>query len=365
MAHYKDQVPGTHDLADKKIVFNGWAAWEPHGEVKKWSYNPTPLGEDRVEIKITHSGICGSDIHTIDSGWFPTEYPVIPGHEIVGVITAVGSQVTTLKVGDRVGVGAQAGACMNKKGNCVECATDLEQHCRGGPTYTYNSKYPDGQHSFGGYADRVRVPFPFAFKIPDAIPSDKAAPLLCAGATVYSPLARFNVGKLGKVGIIGVGGLGHLALKYAVAMGANTVAVSHSDAKRADVAKWGVKHYLNSHDANAMKEAYRTFDFLLLTANPDGNIGHYLDLMKVDGTFCIVGAPEEDFKIPPFRIIVGRPCITASAIGSIKEIQEMLAFSAKHNVVPDIQTWPMEKVNDAIKTVRDGSIRYRAVLINP
>jgi len=354
-----------HPNADQSVEFKGYAAFEAKGPVKAWSYNPPKVSSDFVEVKISHCGICGSDIHTIDSGWGPSNYPVIPGHEIIGEVTAIGDKVSHLKVGDRVGIGAQCGSCLD----CYECKEKWENHCSKKLIWTYNSKYPDGQVSQGGYADRVRCQSDFVFKLPESISSAEAAPLMCAGVTVFAPLARSLTRPGMKVGIIGIGGLGHLGVMFASKLQegkCEVVAISHNAKKKDDALKMGAKSFLDTSDADQLKAAFRTFDYVLCTANGKAqDYNTWLSIIKLGGTFCTVGLPEEPMPVYAFSLIGAQVNFTASGIGSIKEIQEMLAFADKHNVRPIIERMPMEKANDGIQRVRDGKVRYRVVLENP
>lgn len=358
-----------HPNADQSVEFKGYAAYEPKADVKPLSYNPPKISEDFVEIAISHCGICGSDIHTMDSGWGPSNYPVIVGHEIIGKVTAVGSAVKNVAVGDRVGVGAQCGSCLNRNGDCKECAAGWQQHCPKQLIWTYNSKYPDGQVSQGGYADRVRCNSSFAFKIPESISSAEAAPLMCAGVTVFAPLQRHMTRPNMKVAVIGVGGLGHLAVMFASKLqngSAEVTAVSHNSKKKDAALAMGAKAFLDTSDAEQVKAAFRKFDLVLCTANGKGqDYNTWLSTITLGGTFCTVGLPEEPMQIAAFALMGAQVNLTASGIGSIGEIEQMLAFADKHNVRPIIQRFPMDKVNEGIKSVRDGSVRFRVVLENP
>jgi len=333
--------------------------------VQDFAYNPPKLADDFVEVKISHCGICGSDIHTIDSGWGPSNYPVIVGHEIVGHVTAVGKDVKHLQLGDRVGIGAQCGACLK----CDACTKGLDNHCPT-PHYatTYNGKYPDGQVTQGGYADFKRCQGDFVFKLPDSISSAEAAPLLCAGATVFAPLQRHVTRADMQVGVIGVGGLGHLAVKFASKMfdgKLDVTAISHNDKKKDDALAMGAKHFLNTGDKEQLKAAAKSFDVLLCTANgKDQDYATWLTLLKFQGTFCMVGAPEVPMPIPVFPLLLGQLHVTGSLIGSIAEVKTMLEFADKHNVRPIIERLPMSQANEGIKRVREGKARYRVVLEN-
>jgi len=283
---------------------------------------------------------------------------MVPGHEIVGIVTSAGHKVSELKVGERVGVGAQCCSCLNAK-TCKPCATQLEQYCAKN-TGTYNSKYQDGTPSYGGYATRVRVHSHFVFKIPDNLKSAEAAPLFCAGATVYEPLRRWNMGKGHKVGIIGIGELGHLGIQFAAALGCETVAISSTPAKKEVAAKLGATGFISTPEEK--KAAAGTFDFIIQTDNYTTDITGYLGLLKTFGTLCLVGAAENNLQISPLSLIFGSREVTGSMIASPSRIKEMLQLAAEKNIAALIQEWPIEKVNEAISGVRKGDPRFRYVL---
>lgn len=334
------------------------------------SYNPPKLSEhpDWVEVAIDCCGICGSDIHTIDAGWGPTNFPVIVGHEIIGRVSAAGPKVTNVKVGDRVGIGAQCGSCHNANGDCEECGSGNENHCRRTHVWTYNSKYPDGQVSQGGYADRIRCDAKFAFHIPENISSQEAAPLMCAGATVYSPLVRSLTRPNMRVGIIGIGGLGHLAVMFASKLqngSCEVTAISHNSKKKEAALSMGATKFLDTSDEEAVKQHFRYFDYVLTTANgSDMDVSKWMSMVRLGGGCCTVGIPEAPFRIAAFSLLGARINFTASSIGSIAEIESMLKFCSEHNVRPIIERMPMEKANEGIAKVRDGSVRFRVVLEN-
>jgi len=342
---------------------NAYAVFSPGGTIRPWSYTPRPLGDRDIEIKITHSGICHSDIHTMDQGlgWGKTTYPVVVGHEIVGHIVKKGRKVDQYEIGDRVGVGAQCWSCL--KDTCAECKCGDNNHCARG-VFTYNGKYEDGKNSYGGYAERVRVISDFAFKIPDNIPSDLAAPLLCAGVTVYSPLREHGVTKNTKVAITGMGGLGHLAIQFANKMGAHVTVISHSKSKQKDAMALGAHAFLDSEDKKAMGVS-RQFDFILVTAAYTGiDWNNLIQLARPRGKVVLVGAPEEEVHFTPFSIIVGSKNFCGSMIGSTGTVQEMLDFCSRNDVRPVIQKLPMNQVNEGVQAVRSGNVRYRIVLEN-
>ena len=331
-------------------------------QFEKWEYTPRPVGDDDVEVKIDYCGICGSDIHTAFGGWGEVEYPIIVGHEIVGHVTAKGKNVKHVAVGDRVGCGAQCGSCLKKEG-CRGCSSGNENHCTEGIVWTYNSKFPDGERAQGGYADMKRFPAHFAFKIPENIASDVAAPLLCAGATVYSPLKRYGAGPGKKVGIIGVGGLGHLAVQFAAKMGAEVVAIGRSKGKAADAKKMGATDYISMDDAEAVKRYKYKLDLVVCTANgKDMPYDQYIALCNLDAYFCIVALPEDRVSLAPNVFTGSRVHVCGSSIGNVEEIKDMLAFASKHDVRPWIELLPMSEVNEGIRKVKENDVKYRVVL---
>ncbi|ETI33267.1 hypothetical protein F443_20050 [Phytophthora nicotianae P1569] len=345
---------------------NAYAAFDRTGECKLWQYQSRPLGDEDVEIKISHCGICGSDLHTIDGGWGPAPYPCVVGHEIIGEVTLAGPNVKNLAVGDRVGVGAQVWACLNRDSNdkCRDCGDGEDAACDQG-VWTYNATYKDGAKSYGGYADYVRVDSNYAFKIPEVIPSDVAAPLLCAGATVFTPLKQEGVKAGDRVGVVGIGGLGHIAIQFIRALGAAPVAFSRSANKEKEILSMGAEEFYNLSDTEQQKKAAGSVDFLLLTADAN-NMPYdlYLSLVRKRGTLIMVGVPNDQIKISPFSLIPRAVRVRGSAIGSIRDIEGMLKLAAKKNVRPIIQKLPMAKVNEGLDMVREGRVRYRVVLEN-
>ncbi|KAK1946581.1 NADP-dependent alcohol dehydrogenase C 2 [Phytophthora citrophthora] len=335
--------------------------------VQPWEYESRPLGAEDVEIKISHCGICGSDLHVIDSGWKPTLYPCVVGHEIVGEVTQAGPDVKDLKVGDRVGVGAQVWACLNKdpKNPCKDCAKGADAYCHG-IVGTYNSKYKDGSKSYGGYAEYVRVLSDYAFKIPEAIPSDAAAPLLCAGTTVFTPFKEAGVKAGDRVGIVGIGGLGHLAIQFAKAMGADAVvAFSRSANKETEVCSLGADEFVNYSDPEQAKAAEGSVDVLLVTADADGMPYHlFLSFLASRGTCIMVGLPNDEVHFKPAQVVMKGAKFVGSHIGSIQDVKDMLELAAEKNVRPVVQKLPMSKANEGIQMLRDGKVRYRVVLEN-
>ncbi|EER25748.1 hypothetical protein D8B26_004150 [Coccidioides posadasii str. Silveira] len=354
-------------------AFEGWVGHSATSPLTFTTFKPKPFTPFDVDIKITHCGICGSDIHTLRSGWGPTNYPCVVGHEIVGHVVRVGSAVNTLsspskdlRVGDRVGVGAQCNSCL--KPDCEECVSGLEHYCPR-RTGTYNGKFPDGSKSYGGYARYWRGPAYFVFRIPDALSSAVAAPLLCGGITVFSPLLRNGAGPGKSVGIIGIGGLGHMGLLFAKAMGCDrVVAISRSKSKRSDALNGlGADHFIaTDEDKDWAKRNANSLHFIISTVS-SGNVplAQYLRLLKRNGQFIQVGAPEERF--PSFNVgpmITKGTVIAGSQLGSPDEIRQMLDLAAQKKVLPWIQERSMDDVNNALVDMDAGKARYRYVLVN-
>ena len=349
--------------------FRGWIGHDDkaaQGNLSWSTFTPKPFNRTDIDIKISTCGICGSDIHTLRSGWGSTHYPICVGHEIVGHVVRVGEAVDKVKLGDRVGVGAQAFSCL--RNDCEECSNGLEQHCTR-MVGTYNGKYPDGSRSMGGYADYVRVPAHFAIKIPARLKSEHAAPMMCGGITVYSPLKKNGAGPGKRVGIIGLGGLGHFGILFAKALGCDAVvAISRRRNKVEDATAMGATAYIaTSEDETWARKHSRSLDLIISTvSSPDMPLESYLRLLRTNGTFVQVGAPEDKLpRIAAFGLI-GKGCqIGGSQIGSPKEIEEMLKFAAEKGLEPWVQTRSMRDANKSVVDMEDGKARYRYVLVNP
>jgi uncharacterized zinc-type alcohol dehydrogenase-like protein len=336
----------------------GYAATAPDSGLAPWDFTRRGLRADDVLIDITHCGICHSDLHTARNDWGRTTYPVVPGHEIVGTVAAVGEDVTRHAVGDRVAIGCLVDACME----CEHCKAGLEQYCKKGSTGTYNGKdRHDGSPTYGGYSDKIVCREAFVLKVPDSLPMDAAAPLLCAGITTYSPLRQWKIGSGSKVAVAGLGGLGHMGVKLAAAMGADVTVLSRSEDKRADAEALGAHAFLNTTDREAMRAAYGTFDMVLNTIPVRHDVAPYLQLLKVDGVQVIVGMIE---KMPELHsgILLGRKILTGSGIGGLAETQEMLDFCAEKGIVPEIETIAMETVNEAYDRMEASNVKYRFVI---
>jgi uncharacterized zinc-type alcohol dehydrogenase-like protein len=318
------------------------------------------IGSRDIGIEILYCGICHSDLHTARNEWKGTTFPAVPGHEIVGRVAQVGKDVTSFKVGDLCAVGCLVDSCRQ----CVNCKDHLEQYCEGPATFTYNS--PDkhtGKTTYGGYSNYIVVDKDFVLRISDKLDLAGVAPLLCAGITVYSPLHHWKVKKGQKVGVVGLGGLGHMAVKIAHAMGAHVTMFTSSQSKVADAKKLGADEVVITKEEGALKKLSHTFDFILNTVAASHDINAYLQLLKRDGTMCLVGAPEHPH--PPTDVsslIFFRRQLAGSLIGGIKETQEMLDFCAKHGITADVEVIPIDKVNEAYERMLKSDVKYRFVI---
>lgn len=316
------------------------------------------LRADDVAIEIKYAGICHSDIHQVREEWGRAIFPMVPGHEIAGVVTAVGSDVTDVAVGDRVGVGCMVDSC----GECASCKDGFEQFCERGAVMTYNGTGYDDQPTLGGYSRSVVVREHFVCPIPEGIGLDEAAPLLCAGITTYSPLRRWGVGEGSKVAVVGLGGLGHMGVKIAVAMGAEVSVISRSDAKKDDSLALGAAEHLASGDPATLKGRRNYFDLVLNTVSADLDVEEYLKLVRPRGVVANVGLPTEKYQVRPGLLVGGGKVLTGSNIGGIGETKEMLAFCAEHGIGAQIETITADEVTEAYDKVVAGDVRYRYVI---
>ena len=320
-------------------------------------------GARDVQIEIAYCGVCHSDLHTVRSEWGGTLYPCVPGHEIVGRVTAVGEGVKNFKTGDTVGVGCLVGSCQH----CHACAEGLEQYCENGFVGTYNGPTADAPgHTLGGYSERIVVDEKFVLKIrhPEAQLA-AVAPLLCAGITTYSPLRHWNAGPGKKVGIVGIGGLGHMGIKLAHAMGAHTVAFTTSENKRQDALDLGADEVVVSRNADAMRAHANSFDLILDTVAASHDLDAFTKLLKRDGTLCLVGVPEHAHPSPNVGVLIfGRKAIAGSLIGGLPETQEMLDFCAERGIVSEIEMIPIQKIDEAYDRMQKSDVKYRFVIDN-
>lgn len=343
------------------IKTKGYAALAPKAPLTPYSFERRDPKEHDVVIDIKFCGICHSDIHMTRDEWgFDSPFPMVPGHEIAGVVRAVGSKVKKYKVGDKVGVGCMVDSCRT----CAHCEQQLENYCLQGNTMTYGSTERDGSAiTQGGYSNNIVVNEDFVLNIPDSISLDKAAPLLCAGITLYSPLMHWKAGPGKKVGILGMGGLGHMGVKIAVALGAEVTVISHSDKKRDDAFKFGAHKFISTKNPDVFVENAGYFDLIINTvSSAELDMALFFGLLKLDGSLVNVGAPDKPLSVNVFPLIMMRRSFSGSVIGSIKETQEMLNFCAKHNITPEIEVIEPAQVNAAYERVLKSDVRYRFVL---
>ncbi len=330
----------------------GLATHAAGAQLLPFKYDPGELAPSDVEVKISHCGVCYSDVHLIDNDWQISRYPFIPGHEIVGTVTSVGSAVIARTPGQRVGIGWQADSC----GICEWCLRGEEQLCA--------KVQPTCVGRNGGYAERIRVNWRFAIPIPEALPSEAAAPLLCAGITVYSPIRNLGTRPSSRVGIIGIGGLGHLAIQFARVFGAEVTAFSTSPDKAAEAHTLGAHHFVHTRETGALKKLAGCFDLILSTVNADLDWSGYVAALRPKGAFCFLGVPPDPVTLPVFPLIAAQRSVCGSATGSPADLAEMLDVAARHNVRALCEQFPMAKANEAIAKVKRNQVRYRAVLGN-
>ncbi|MFD9408996.1 NAD(P)-dependent alcohol dehydrogenase [Streptomyces sp. NPDC059989] len=335
-----------------------YAAPAPKAPLERTTVPRRPVGEHDVLIDIKYAGICHSDIHQVHDGWGEGIYPMVPGHEIAGVVAEVGPGVTRFAVGDRVGVGCFVDSCRV----CAYCLAGQEHFCAEGMTGTYNALDRNGEPTYGGYSTHVVVDENYTVRIPDSLALDAAAPLLCAGITLYSPLRRWQAGPGKKVAIVGLGGLGHMGVKIAAALGAEVTVLSRSLGKKEDGLRLGASHYYATDDETTFEELRGSFDLILSTVSAPIGLDAYLGLLKVDGALVNVGAPEEPVSLNLFSVIVGRKTLAGSMIGGIAETQEMLDFCAEHGLGAEIEVIGVDQVNEAYERVQAGDVRYRFVI---
>ncbi|MFJ6721237.1 MULTISPECIES: NAD(P)-dependent alcohol dehydrogenase [unclassified Streptomyces] len=335
-----------------------YAAPAPKAPLERTTVARRAVGEHDVLIDIKYAGICHSDIHQVTDGWGEGIYPMVPGHEIAGVVTEIGAGVTKFAVGDHVGVGCFVDSCRT----CEHCLRGQEQFCVRGMTGTYNSLDKDGQPTYGGYSTHIVVDENYTVRIPDGLALDVAAPLLCAGITLYSPLRHWQAGPGKKVAIVGLGGLGHMGVKIAHALGAEVTVLSQSLRKKEDGLRLGADRYYATNDETTFEELAGTFDLIVSTVSAPLPLDAYLGLLKVDGALVNVGAPEEPVSLNLFSVIGGRKTVAGSMIGGIAETQEMLDFCAEHGLGAEIEIIDADGINEAYERVRASDVRYRFVI---
>ena len=329
-----------------------YAASRPNGPLEPYSFDPGPLGPEEVEIKVSHCGLCHSDLSMLENEWGMTTFPFVPGHEAVGTVVALGERAKGLKLGQRVGLGWFSQSCLT----CHECLSGDQHLCSTGQGTIV------GRH--GAFADRVRAQWAWFRPLPDALDTAKAGPLLCGGITVFAPFLTQDVPSTARVGIIGIGGLGHMALQFANKWGCEVHAFTTSDSKQAEAHKLGAHYVHNTKQPNSLNKLSKSLDFIISTINAPLDIPAYLETLAPKGRFHNVGVVLKPFEVPAFGLIAGQKSVSGSPTGSITALDYMLEFSARHGIEPVVEYFPMSKVNDAVEHLRSGKARYRVVLIN-
>lgn len=353
---------GSLATATGPSTAKAWGATSARARMAPLSIQRRPPGPDDVQIEILFCGVCHSDLHQVRDEWnsvMPTVYPCVPGHEIVGRVAAVGSNVRGFREGDLAAVGCMVDSCRV----CPSCQSGHEQFCAQMPTFTYN--FPDkhlGGVTYGGYSDSIVVDQAFVLRVPANLDPAGAAPLLCAGITTWSPLRHWKVGPGQKVGIVGLGGLGHMGVKFARALGAHVVLFTTSTSKTADALRLGAHEVVLSKDAAAMQKHAGTFDFLLDTVSAVHDINAYLELLKQDGTLTLVGAPSEPIPLTVFGLLFKRRRLAGSVIGGIRETQEMLDFCGEHGITADVERIPIQRIDEAFERLLRSDVKYRFAL---
>ncbi|MDI9818464.1 MULTISPECIES: NAD(P)-dependent alcohol dehydrogenase [unclassified Legionella] len=341
------------------IPVKGYAAPTAKAPLEPFSFQRREVGDNDVLIDIHYCGICHSDIHQARDEWGGSLFPMVPGHEIVGIVRKAGKHVIKFKAGDRVGVGCMVDSCRR----CGSCQEGLEQYCAEGLTPTYNGMERDGSAlTQGGYSNQIVVNEDFVLRLADNLPLETQAPLLCAGITLYSPLKHWHAGPGKKVAIVGLGGLGHVGVKIAHAMGAEVTVLSHSNRKKEDSKRLGADYFYATSEPETFKKLTSHFDLIICTVSAGINWNEYLTLLKRDGTMVLLGVPEENVPLGAFSLIGGRRSLAGSLIGGIKETQEMLDFCGKHQINADIELIPIQQVNEAYERVLKSDVRYRFVI---
>ncbi len=330
-----------------------------HAEMTAWEFQRRDLGEHDVSLDIKYSGICHSDIHQVREEWGPALFPMVPGHEIAGIVSQIGSAVTKFKIGDRIGVGVFIDSCRK----CASCLKGLQQYCIEGMTGTYNQLERDGKTpAMGGYSNVMVINEDYAVSIPENLPLDGVAPLLCAGITLYSPIKHWKAGPGKKVAVMGLGGLGHMGVKFAAAMGAEVTVFSHSPSKESDAKAMGAHHFVSTKSADFNKDLIKHFDLILNTVSAELDINDYLQMLNVDGTLVVIGLPGKPYAVEVGSLLPARRSLSGSMIGGIAEIQEMLNFCGEHNIVSDVEVIKADYINQAYDRTVASDVKYRFVI---
>jgi len=341
------------------IEVHGYATRTAKSRLAPFTFSRREVGRQDVLIGIRYCGICHSDVHQARDEWGGSIFPMVPGHEIVGIVERVGASVKQFTVGQMVGVGCFVDSCRT----CPQCKKGHEQYCEGHLSFTYNGKERDGiTPTYGGYSTKVVVDQRYVLRIPKQLRPEEAAPLLCAGITTYSPLRHWGVGKNHRLAVVGLGGLGHMAVKIGTALGAHVTVLSHSDKKRRDAKRLGATDFFKTSDPKTFTALAKRFDFILDTVSAPHDLDAQLELLKTDGTMILVGVPDKPAQLGAFPLILKRRRLVGSLIGGIQETQEMLDFCAKHKFGADVEVIPIQKVNEAYDRLVRGDVRYRFVI---
>jgi alcohol dehydrogenase (NADP+) len=340
------------------IQAKGYAAQTAESELAPWQFERRDIGAHDVQIEILYCGVCHTDIHLTRNEWFPGIFPMVPGHEIVGKVSAVGNHVKKFSVGDVGGVGVMVDSCRE----CEDCKNGHEQFCTVSPVQTYNNMGKDGLPTYGGYSNTIVVNEDFVYHISEKLDLAAVAPLLCAGITTYSPLKKWNVGKGHKLGVVGLGGLGHMGVKFGIALGAEVTVFSTSPGKEAASKELGAQHFIVSKDEAQMKAATKKFDFILDTVANDHDINPYLQTLRTNGIYINVGMPAKPWEIPSFSLVAGNKAIAGSGVGGLAETQEMLDFCAERTIVSDIELINIKDIHTAYDRMLKGDVKYRFVI---
>jgi uncharacterized zinc-type alcohol dehydrogenase-like protein len=337
----------------------GYAVLEAKKPLVPYEFNRRDLGAHDVALDILYAGICHSDIHQAREEWGPALFPMVPGHEIAGVVTSIGSGVTKFKVGEKIGVGVFVDSCRT----CSSCKAGLQQYCLEGMTGTYNGLERDGvTPALGGYCNYFVINEDYAVHIPDNLPLEGVAPLMCAGITLYSPIKHWNVGPGKKVAVMGLGGLGHMGVKFAAALGADVTVLSHSPKKEKDALAMGAHHFVDTSNLDNFAKHAGTFDVILNTVSAELDINQYLNLLKLDGTLVVIGLPGKPYAVHAGSLLNGRKSIGGSMIGGMPELQEMLDFCGKHSIVSDVEVIKSDYINEAYERTVASDVKYRFVI---
>jgi len=337
----------------------GIAAMAASAPLVPFEFERRELGSRDVALNVSYAGICHSDIHQAREEWGPSLFPMVPGHEIVGIVTEIGAAVDKFKVGDRIGIGVFIDSCRT----CSPCKAGLQQYCEAGMTGTYNGYERDGNTvAFGGYSDRFVIDQDYAVTVPDNLPLEGVAPLFCAGITLYSPIKHWKVGPGTKVAVMGLGGLGHMGVKFAKALGAHVTVLSHSPAKESDALAMSADAFVATNNGDVFKKHARNFDLILNTISAEIDINKYLSLLALDGTLVVIGLPGKPYAVEVGTLLGARRSMSGSMIGGMTELQEMIDFCGKHNIVSDVEVIKADYVNTAYERTVASDVKYRFVI---